>query len=89
MRVRRTLILAFLAILHAQGQASPPAFLTDVTSSVMKASSTGRSYQISVALPDGYSKQHAPYPVLYAADANAEFGTVVESARTFAEIPEL
>ncbi|HUP02724.1 MAG TPA: alpha/beta hydrolase-fold protein [Bryobacteraceae bacterium] len=55
----------------------------------MKSSKTGRPYQVSVALPDGYSTKHAPYPVLYAADANAEFGTLVESARTFAEIPKL
>jgi predicted alpha/beta superfamily hydrolase len=94
MRLRLKLTLALLTILQfvplfAQGQASKPAFLADVTSSVMKASATGRSYQISVALPDGYSKQHAPYPVLYAADANPEFGTVVETARVFAEIPGL
>jgi hypothetical protein len=94
MRLRLDLILAFLTILNsvpssAQGQTAAPAFLADVTSSVMKASSTGRSYQVSVALPAGYSKQHAAYPVLYAADANPEFGTVVETARVFAEIPDL
>jgi predicted alpha/beta superfamily hydrolase len=93
MRIRLIPIL-FLTVLPifpsgAQSQTTPPAFLADVTSSVMKASATGRTYQISVALPDGYSKQHVRYPVLYAADANAEFGTVVETARTFAEIPEL
>jgi hypothetical protein len=55
----------------------------------MKSSATGRAYQISVALPAGYSREHAAYPVLYAADANVEFGTLVESARVFAEIPEL
>ena len=91
MRLRLKLTLALLTILQsvspfAQGQASKPAFLADVTSSVIKASSTGRSYQISVALPEGYSNQHAAYPVLYAADANPEFGTVVETARVFAEI---
>ena len=94
MRLRFHLTLALLTILRsvpslAQGQASKPAFLADVVSSVMKASSTGRTYQVSVALPDGYSKQHAPYAVLYAADANPEFGTVVETARVFAEIPGL
>lgn len=94
MRLRLKLIPALLTILNsvpsfAQAQASRPAFLADVTSSVIKASSTGRSYQVSVALPDGYGKQHAPYPVLYAADANPEFGTVVETARVFAEIPGL
>ncbi len=94
MRLRLNLALALLTMLKsvpslAQGQASTPAYLADVTSSVVKASSTGRSYQVSVALPDGYGKQHAPYPVLYAADANPEFGTVVETARIFAEIPGL
>jgi predicted alpha/beta superfamily hydrolase len=94
MRFRLQLIPAVVAILNsvpsfAQTEASTPAFLADVTSFVMKASSTGRRYQVSVALPAGYSKQHVPYPVLYAADANAEFGTLVEGARTFAEIPGL
>jgi predicted alpha/beta superfamily hydrolase len=55
----------------------------------MKSSVTGRAYQISVALPDGYSREHAPYPVLYAADANVQFGTLVETARVFAQIPPL
>ena len=51
-----------------------------------------RTYQISVALPDGYNRQHDSYPALYAADANAEFGAVVETARLLAfahEIPGL
>jgi uncharacterized protein len=55
-------------------------------------SSAQRNYLISVALPDGYTKDHAPYPVLYAADANAEFGTVVETARLLSvskELPDL
>jgi predicted alpha/beta superfamily hydrolase len=61
-----------------------------MTSAVSK-----RAYQISVALPSGYSKEHAAYSVLYAADANAEFGTVVETARLLSllnqnkEIPDL
>ncbi len=45
-----------------------------------------------VALPAGYSKSHAPYPVLYAGDANAEFSTVIGAARLLAfdgTIPEL
>jgi len=47
----------------------------------MTSEASKRVYQISVALPDSYSAQHEPYPVLYAADANSEFGTVVETAR--------
>jgi len=42
---------------------------------------TGRKYQISVALPENYSTSNESYPVLYAVDANGEFGTVVEAAR--------
>lgn len=73
----------------ATAQPQTAAFLPDVSTSVMKSSATGRAYQVSVALPSGYSRQHAAYPVLYAADANVEFGTLVESARVFAEIPDL
>ena len=80
---------------EAQADASPPqspAFLSDVTSRVITSQVSKRSYQVSVALPEGYSAAHAPYPVLYAADANSEFGTVVETARTFSfsqQIPDL
>jgi predicted alpha/beta superfamily hydrolase len=48
----------------------------DLTSEI-----TGRTYQISVALPKSYATSDDTYPVLYAVDANAEFGTVVEAAR--------
>jgi predicted alpha/beta superfamily hydrolase len=82
--------LALIAISAiGQERPSPPAFLPDVSTSIMKSSATGRAYQISVALPDGYSREHAPYPVLYAADANVQFGTLVETARVFAQIPPL
>ena len=86
----KLLCLALIAVSAvAQERQSPPAFLPDVSTSVMKSSATGRAYQISVALPDGYSREHAPYPVLYAADANVQFGTLVETARVFAQIPPL
>jgi predicted alpha/beta superfamily hydrolase len=65
--------------LRAQEQSSP-ALLTDSKSWIMTSASK-RTYQISVDLPDGYSKELAPYQVLYAANANAEFGTIVEAAR--------
>ncbi len=84
----RLLIVSIFTVV-ASAQAQTVGFLPDVKTSVMKSSATGRAYQISVALPAGYSRQHAVYPVLYAADANVEFGTLVESARVFAEIPEL
>jgi predicted alpha/beta superfamily hydrolase len=53
---------------------------------------TGRTYQISVALPDDYATSNETYPVLYTVDANSQFGTVVETAReqhNFAIFPEL
>ena len=59
----------------------PPGFLADTESWVMTSSITKRTYQISVALPAGYKKENQPYPVLYGADANTEFGTLVETAR--------
>jgi predicted alpha/beta superfamily hydrolase len=76
----------------AKEPASTSAVLTDSRSWIMTSSPSGRRYQISVALPDGYTKEHPPYPVLYAADANAEFGTAVETARLLSfskEIPDL
>ncbi|MGP0072601.1 MAG: alpha/beta hydrolase [Bryobacteraceae bacterium] len=69
-----------------------PAFLVDTTSRIVTASASKRTYQISVALPGGYTKKHPAYPVLYAADANSEFGTVVETARILSfskDIPDL
>src|SRR5271170_1617528 len=77
---------------RAAEQTAPPAFLPDTKSWVVKSSTSGRTYQISVALPDGYTMDHPPYPVLYAADANAEFGIVVETARLLSlsrQIPDL
>jgi len=77
---------------RAQQAPSTSAVLTDSKSWIMTASVSKRAYQISVALPDGYRKDHPAYSVLYAADANAEFGTVVETARLLSfskEIPEL
>ncbi len=91
-----TLALACAACNRVVGnthtQQSSPAYLADTTSTVITSSGSGRTYQISVALPDGYTKTHAPYAVLYAADANAEFGIVVETARGLAlekDIPDL
>lgn len=85
-------VVGVAASFAACGGSPTPAFLPDVTSHVMTSQASRRAYQISVALPDGYSAQHAPYPLLYAADANAEFGTVVETARALAfskQIPDL
>ena len=55
----KLLCLAFIAVSAvAQERLSPPAFLPDVSTSVMKSSATGRTYQISVALRDDYSREH-------------------------------
>jgi predicted alpha/beta superfamily hydrolase len=45
-----------------------------------------------VGLPHAYANSGKAYPVLYLLDANAIFGTVVETARSLAvlhEIPEI
>ena len=94
MLIRLALVAGLALCLAGEGPAAaaPAAFMTDVRSFLVKSPQTGQTYQISVALPDGYSRGHAPYPVLYAPDANAEFGTVVETARLLAfgrAIPDL
>ncbi|MEN8374776.1 MAG: alpha/beta hydrolase-fold protein [Gemmatimonadota bacterium] len=55
--------------------------LADSRSRTITSEITGRTYEISVALPLGYETTEATYPVLYAVDANGELGTVVEAAR--------
>jgi hypothetical protein len=75
----------------AEGHA-PPAYLAGTISSLLESTTTGRTYQISVAVPRGYETSGLTYPVLYAVDANGEFGTVVESARLMSfdeDVPEL
>ena len=80
-----SLLAALTGPSHARPAATAPAaFMSDVRSFLVTSRETGQVYQISVALPDGYSRRHASYPVLYAPDANAEFGTVVETARLLA-----
>lgn len=74
------------------GTDSLSAFLQDVSSSVVRSSISGREYSISVALPHGYADSVKIYPVLYALDANGQFGTVVETARMLRygeQIPQL
>jgi len=80
-----------VAALAAGCSSNTVPILPQVTSTLMT-SSSGRTYQVSVALPDGYANTHAPYPVLYAADANGQYGTVVETARNLSfsqQIPDL
>ncbi len=59
----------------------PTPFLADVESRVVTSVISGREFQISIALPLGYADTLASYPVLYALDANGQFGTMVEAAR--------
>lgn len=77
----------------AETAATPEAFLADVESRVMTSAISGRTYQISVALPLGYADSTKGYPVLYAVDANGQIGTVVEAARILnnfgTQIPQL
>lgn len=63
---------------------APPAYLAGTESRVITSSSTGRTYQVSVALPRGYDDSSSSYPVIYSLDANGEFGIVVETARLMA-----
>ena len=67
----------------AASQDTPPPspYLAGVESRLVTSAVTGRTYQISVALPRTYDASEDTYPVLYAVDANGEFGTVVEAAR--------
>lgn len=84
------LLLAWVPLLSAQ-EVPPPA-LADTETRVMRSSVTGRTYQVTVALPRGYGESGTTYPVLYAVDANGQFGSVVEAARAmrFEDlIPEL
>ncbi len=59
----------------------PPAYMADVQSWVTTGAENDRTYQISVALPEGYDETGDPYPVIFVTDANAEFGMAVETAR--------
>jgi predicted alpha/beta superfamily hydrolase len=77
---------------NAYGAPASVPYDADVTTWVTTSAKSHRTYQIWVALPAGYNEKHAPYPVLYAADANAEFSTVIGAARLLAfdgAIPDL
>jgi predicted alpha/beta superfamily hydrolase len=78
---------------QAQQPPTPEPFLADVDSRVVTSAISGRDYQVSVALPFGYADSTKAYPVLYAVDANGQFGTVVEAARILnnfgTQIPQL
>jgi predicted alpha/beta superfamily hydrolase len=79
-------------LVDSERRTDPPGALADTESRVISSSITGRTYQISVALPRGYQEADTSYPVLVALDANMQFGTVVEAVRSlgwFTEIPEL
>jgi uncharacterized protein len=54
-------------------------FIPDVDTWLVTSAGSHRTYQIWVARPDGYNKQHAPYPVLYMGDANTLFGIAAET----------
>jgi predicted alpha/beta superfamily hydrolase len=93
---RRGSLLAALACglvgINAFAAPAPVSYDEGVTTWVTTSAKSHQTYQIWVALPPGYGKKHAPYPVLYAADANAEFSTLIGAARLLAVdggIPDL
>ena len=59
----------------------PPAFLGGIETRILRASATGREYQVSVAVPLGYDASTENYSVLVGVDANGQFGILVETAR--------
>jgi uncharacterized protein len=82
----RLCVLGFLASLisavrvsSAVAAPTPVPFISEVDTWVVT-SGSHRTYQIWVARPDGYTKQHAPYPVLFVGDANTLFGIAAETA---------
>lgn len=84
-RVTQVVVIGLLSAScsrHAtQMPPDPVAYLAGTSSRVITSTTTGRTYQVSVALPRGYEASSASYPVLYALDANGHFGIVVETAR--------
>ena len=87
-------LLALVGVEAADAQTTQaaPVTLPQSRTMMMRSTASGRDYRIFIALPEGYSRSHAPYPVLYHADANAEFLTMAETARLAAfggEIPPL
>src|ERR1700679_3636535 len=86
--------LLFLGVPVSSAVAAPTPvpFMPDVDTWVVTSAGSHRTYQIWVARPDGYTKQHAPYPVLYVGDANTLFGIAAETAYILAiskQIPAL
>lgn len=89
MRRIRTIALGSMMAVLATGcakenedaETGPPAFLGGVTVHTLEASGSGRTYQVSVAVPLGYAESSDRYQVLVGVDANGQFGTLVETAR--------
>jgi len=70
----------------------PAAFVAGAESWTTTSAITNRKYQVSIALPPSYAIGDQVYPVLYATDANSQFGTLVETARLLSmakETPEI
>ncbi len=97
-RISALLLLAALGCSSNQGATKTEAWepfagaLAYTQSRNLTSEITGRTYQISVALPENYATSNETYPVLYAVDANEQFGTVVETARLLRldeTVPEL
>lgn len=92
MRVLRASVVVTLLAVAGCAESRPAAFLGGVETRELRASKTGREYQVSVAVPLGYEQSVERYSVLVGVDANGQFGTLVETARLLklgAHIPPL
>lgn len=78
--------------LQAQDSRPPPVRLPGTELHLLPSSHVDQTYQIQVALPDGYADIDGSFPVLYVLDADRSFGMVTDIARWLAwadEIPDV
>lgn len=77
-------LILTVPVSSAKAAPTPVPFMPDVDTWVVTSAGSHRTYQVWVARPDGYTKQHAPYPALYVGDANTLFGIAAETASLLA-----
>ena len=78
--------------LRAQDSHPPPVRLPGTELHLLTSSHVDQTYQIQVALPDGYADTDSSFPVLYLLDADRSFGMATDIARWLAwadEIPDV
>jgi predicted alpha/beta superfamily hydrolase len=66
---------------HTTGTNPPPYALPGTEVYALRSSIVDQEYRVAVAFPRGYGRNDMKYPVLYALDAAAGFGTLVEGHR--------